>query len=125
MAAGASAAAPPGHAGSASSAWPANVTPFPVDPVLPAAPPVVPANGEGPPAGVSGPTDSLRDAERELVIRVLQQVRGNKKAAAARLGVSRRSLYRLLERHGLEAQIRSRGPREADSHEDAVQTQVA
>jgi len=108
-------------------AWPANVTPFPIDPVWPAAPPVVPADPEvaSAPAGMFEPSDSLRLAEREHVTRVLLQARGNKKAAAARLGVSRRSLYRLLERHGLEDQIRSRAPREAAPPEDALVARVA
>jgi len=126
-AASAMVAAPAGHGATLVPAWPANVTPFPIDPAWPAGPPAVPAGPEGPPAptGVSGPSDSLRLAEREHVVRVLQQSRGNKKAAAARLGVSRRSLYRLLERHGLEDQIRSRAPREADIREDALDAQVA
>jgi two-component system, NtrC family, response regulator AtoC len=37
--------------------------------------------------------------EREHVLHVLQQTGGNKKAAAKILGISRRSLYRLLEEH--------------------------
>jgi len=40
----------------------------------------------------------LSTAQREQIERVLQQVRGNKTAAAQQLGVSRRSLYRWLER---------------------------
>jgi DNA-binding NtrC family response regulator len=127
---GAPAAAPQSAAATAVPAWPANVTPFPADSMPPSAPAVAPASPESPsaPAGVSEPSDSLRLAEREHVIRVLQQARGNKKAAAARLGVSRRSLYRLLERHGLEDQIRSRGPHGPDSHDGhdgALDTQVA
>ncbi|MFO7692431.1 MAG: sigma-54 dependent transcriptional regulator [Vicinamibacterales bacterium] len=47
----------------------------------------------------------LRSAERDLVRRVLDESRGNKKAAAATLGISRRALYRLLERHGLDERI--------------------
>ena len=39
--------------------------------------------------------------EREHIIRVLREVRGNKRVAAQRLGISRRTLYRRLERHGL------------------------
>jgi transcriptional regulator with PAS, ATPase and Fis domain len=43
----------------------------------------------------------LADAEREHITRVLKGTAGNKKAAAHRLGVSRRSLYRKLARLGL------------------------
>jgi len=39
--------------------------------------------------------------ERDHIVRVLNEVRGNKRAAAERLGISRRTLYRRLERHGL------------------------
>jgi DNA-binding NtrC family response regulator len=80
---------------------------------------VTPFRGE-PATPDDEPSESLRSAEREHVVRVLQQTRGNKKAAAARLGVSRRSLYRLLERHGLEAQIKARPrPEGAPQHEAA------
>jgi len=43
----------------------------------------------------------LADAERQHISRVLNGTRGNKKAAAALLGVSRRALYRRLERLGI------------------------
>jgi DNA-binding NtrC family response regulator len=43
----------------------------------------------------------LADAEREHISRVLRGTAGNKKAAAQRLGVSRRALYRKLDRLGL------------------------
>ena len=46
-------------------------------------------------------TADIREVERERIVEVLEQVRGNKRAAAARLGVSRRTLYRRLERHAL------------------------
>ena len=39
--------------------------------------------------------------ERDQILKVLSQTRGNKAAAARVLGVSRRALYRKLERHGL------------------------
>jgi DNA-binding NtrC family response regulator len=44
---------------------------------------------------------TLESAEREHIVRVLGEARGNKLAAARRLGISRRTLYRRLERHGL------------------------
>ncbi len=50
---------------------------------------------------VAGPADPrlLSLVERDHVLHVLQQTGGNKKAAAEILGISRRSLYRLLEQH--------------------------
>ncbi len=42
--------------------------------------------------------DLMTTAQKEQVRRVLQESRGNKAAAAKRLGVSRRSLYRWLDR---------------------------
>jgi two-component system response regulator AtoC len=47
----------------------------------------------------------LSTVEREHILRALQHARGNKKAAARLLGVSRRALYRRLERLGLEGTI--------------------
>jgi DNA-binding NtrC family response regulator len=43
----------------------------------------------------------LRALEREHIVRVLGELHGNKLAAAKRLGISRRTLYRRLARHGL------------------------
>jgi DNA-binding NtrC family response regulator len=44
----------------------------------------------------------LSTAEKEQIERVLQEVGGNKAAAAKLLGVSRRSLYRWLDRLNIE-----------------------
>ena len=52
------------------------------------------------PAG-RGAAEGLEAVEREHIVRVLAEMRGNKLAAARRLGISRRTLYRRLERHGL------------------------
>jgi DNA-binding NtrC family response regulator len=46
-------------------------------------------------------TQALDQVERDHIVRVLADVKGNKQAAARRLGISRRTLYRRLERHGL------------------------
>lgn len=46
-------------------------------------------------------TDDLRNLERERIVQMLAEERGNKRAVAARLGLSRRTLYRRLERYGL------------------------
>ncbi|HWJ55680.1 MAG TPA: helix-turn-helix domain-containing protein, partial [Vicinamibacterales bacterium] len=59
-----------------------------------AAPPL--ADGEPP---------LLATVERDHILRALQHARGNKKVAARLLGVSRRALYRRLERLGLEGTI--------------------
>ncbi len=62
---------------------------------------------EGGPGGTRGqpgdgsPPASLVDVERDHIVRTLEQVRGNKAVAARLLGVSRRTFYRQLERHGL------------------------
>ena len=50
----------------------------------------------------AGPESTLMStAQREQIVRVLRQVDGNKAAAAKQLGVSRRSLYRWIERLGI------------------------
>jgi two-component system response regulator HydG len=50
---------------------------------------------------------ALQDREREHILDVLRQVNGNRMAAAKLLGISRRALYRRLERH----QIGDEAPR--------------
>jgi DNA-binding NtrC family response regulator len=45
---------------------------------------------------------NLNEVERKNVLSALQQAKGNKVQAARLLGVSRRALYRLLTRHGLD-----------------------
>ena len=79
-------------------------------PMSPTPPSIPPSGGE-----------SLSDVERDHIVRTIEQVRGNKSLAARALGLSRRRLYRLIERHGLEHLIQRR---ESDSHEelDEVET---
>ena len=48
------------------------------------------------PSGISAP---LQELEREHIVDVLRQVNGNRMAAAKLLGISRRALYRRLDRH--------------------------
>jgi two-component system, NtrC family, response regulator HydG len=43
----------------------------------------------------------LRSREREHIVKILEAERGNKRAAAAKLGLSRRTLYRRLHHHRL------------------------
>ena len=50
------------------------------------------------PADAPADADLLSTAQREQIRRVLREAKGNKAAAARLLGVSRRSLYRWLER---------------------------
>jgi transcriptional regulator of acetoin/glycerol metabolism len=64
----------------------------------PDAVPPEPAMGPPPPA-------PLIEIERAHIVRTLSQVRGNKAVAARLLGVSRRALYRQLERHGLHTAV--------------------
>jgi DNA-binding NtrC family response regulator len=60
----------------------------------------VPRDGPG-----AGAAQALETIERDHITRVLEEVRGNKLVAARRLGISRRTLYRRLERHGLYGSI--------------------
>jgi DNA-binding NtrC family response regulator len=61
----------------------------------------MPAARETAPGAGMVSSQALETVERDHIIRVLSDVRGNKLAAARRLGISRRTLYRRLERHGL------------------------
>jgi len=58
--------------------------------------------------GVEGRSDE--GLERERLVEVLRSVAGNKQAAARTLGISRRALYRRLERHGLHTVGPAGGP---------------
>ena len=42
---------------------------------------------------------SLEEVERRYILRVMEAVGGNKTLAAQRLGITRRTLYRKLERY--------------------------
>ena len=44
---------------------------------------------------------ALEELEREHIMEVLRKVSGNRMAAAKVLGISRRALYRRLERHNM------------------------
>ena len=52
-------------------------------------------------AAVSRSTSRLEKQERELLLQALHNEAGNKARAARALGISRRKLYRLLEKYGL------------------------
>jgi DNA-binding NtrC family response regulator len=53
------------------------------------------------PEGAGGNPLHLHQAERRHVLEVLQQAHGNKVHAARTLGISRRALYRLIDKHRL------------------------
>jgi DNA-binding NtrC family response regulator len=55
------------------------------------------------PALATTQPQSLRTVEQQHVLNVLRQEKGNKVHAAKILGISRRALYRLLEKYGLQA----------------------
>ena len=48
------------------------------------------------------PTTNLRTVERETIVQVLRECRGNKARAAKRLGLTRTQLYGRLQKYGLE-----------------------
>ena len=85
--------------------------PVAADPPLPASlPTITEALGALPPEQVPAEDDpdSLAAIERDHIMRTLRRVGGNKKAAAKMLGLSRRALYRRLERHQLDETITRR-----------------
>ena len=73
-------------------------------------PPAVRAPGE-PETSIGSlpvPAQPLPDTGREHIVRAMERVNGNKRQAAQMLGLSRRALYRLLERHSLGHTINRR-----------------
>jgi DNA-binding NtrC family response regulator len=60
------------------------------------------------PEPVLPPPSPLDEVERGHIMDVLRQTGGNRVAAARVLGISRRSLYRRLDRHQIEYGARSR-----------------
>jgi two-component system, NtrC family, response regulator AtoC len=68
-----------------------------IRPTISAAPP----KAAGVPAVAPVPTHALSTLERAHIMKVIAESGGNKARAARQLGLSRRALYRRLERHGL------------------------
>jgi len=53
-------------------------------------------------AGVFLPAETVKDAEKQLIIRALKEADGNRTVAAKRIGMSRRTLHRKLHEYQLE-----------------------
>ena len=95
---------PGNHAGHANGAFPqpsgAGATISAAWPVA-TAPSATPAHATT--AGTAAATSvRLEDLEKAHIVDVLRQQSGNKARAARALGIHRRKLYRLLERHGIQ-----------------------
>ena len=54
------------------------------------------------PQGLSFPAETVKDAEKQLIIRALREAEGNRTLAAKRIGMSRRTLHRKLHEYQLE-----------------------
>ncbi len=60
---------------------------------------------------------SLEDLERELILKALERAKGNKSRAARLLGLTRRTLYSRMEKHGLRKPGESGDDEGADGDE--------
>jgi two-component system response regulator HydG len=54
------------------------------------------------PGGSPPPAATVKEAEKQLIVRALKEVDGNRTTAAQRIGISRRTLHRKLKEYGLE-----------------------
>ncbi len=52
--------------------------------------------------GAVPPAETVKDVEKQLIIRALREAEGNRTLAAKRIGMSRRTLHRKLHEYGLE-----------------------
>ena len=68
------------------------------------------------PQSQDGDELGLKTVERDHIVRVLERSRGNKKAAAELLGISRRKLYRYLEEYRLHIPHKALGVGSSFSH---------
>ena len=53
-------------------------------------------------ASAGGPIETVKDAERQLIVRALKEAEGNRTLAAKRIGMSRRTLHRKIHDYQLE-----------------------
>jgi DNA-binding NtrC family response regulator len=72
-----------------------------------------------PPASASEPQAQssllLDDVIRKTLMRSLKETQGNRRQAAGRLGISRSTLYRMLQRYQLPGELTGRKPKTTDS----------
>jgi len=66
------------------------------------------AAGDSQPTGADVP-DRLMEMERDHIVRILKQAKGNKSEAARRLGIERKTLYKKALRLGIDLQIADKG----------------
>ncbi len=67
--------------------------------------PTAPGSPFAPPASPAADSYNLADRERQAIMAAIQQAGGNKVQAAKTLGISRRTLYRKIERYGIKDQV--------------------
>jgi two-component system response regulator AtoC len=67
-------------------------------------------------AGTPPPKFSIKEAERQLIIRALEESNGNRTRAARKLGMSRRTLHRKLHTYHLEELFRHPADEVEDVH---------
>jgi DNA-binding NtrC family response regulator len=64
--------------------------------------PLLESRREDPPSSLPGKVRTLHELERETFLEAYRRTGGNKARTARELGVSERTVYNLLERHGLK-----------------------
>jgi transcriptional regulator with PAS, ATPase and Fis domain len=67
-----------------------------------------------------GPTLDLHQTQRRHILNVLKEAHGNKVHAARALGISRRALYRLLDKYGIREEKNSQRQDAAETGEGAT-----
>jgi len=50
-------------------------------------------------------TDTLDDMERKMIIKVIEECGGNLSKSSEKLGISRATLYRKMEKHGIQSEL--------------------
>jgi DNA-binding NtrC family response regulator len=58
--------------------------------------------GAAPETTAAPPIETVKEAEKQVIVRALREAEGNRTLAAQRIGISRRTLHRKLHQFGLE-----------------------